>query len=132
MRIISDISLLLLTLRSDSPRVLHIFPFMGYTPKISRSCRLSPDTTPALAESPSHSRSIHLCELELPARFASTSLWIPRMLLHLDPLAFFASLFSLACAMAHATSITPIFAIFLTKSSETSQVDPNALDGVFM
>ena len=110
-----------------SPRTLNILPFIGYTPIKLRSSLDSPDTIPALAESPSQKMMVHCADLSVPAKFASISFGIPRTVRDFTPSVFFADLASFTSVSAHAASITPIFAIFSTKSSLTVHDDPKLL-----
>ena len=115
-----------------SPRTFIILPFIGYTPKILRSSEESPETIPALAESPSQKMITHCLDLSVPAQFASINFGIPRMCLLLMPSVFLAALFSFTSVSAHAASITPIFASFSMNLSLTTQDEPNFALGVFM
>ena len=97
-----------------------------------RSSDDNPEIIPALAESPSQNIIIQSLDLSVPAQFASVNLGIPLILLLLTPSVFLAALFSLISVNAQAASITPILAIFSINLSETSHLEPNLDDGVFI
>ena len=107
-----------------SPRMLNILPFIGYTPIIFLSSRERPEIIPDFAESPSHKIKIHSLDLTVPAKLASTSLGILRIVLHFVPSVFLAALFSFTSVRLHARVITPIFANFSINLLETSQLEP--------
>ena len=91
---------------------------------ILRSSLLRPLTIPAFAESPSQKMIMHCPDFSVPAKLASISFGIPRMVRVFAPSVFFAALASFTSVRAHAASITPILAIFSTNSSLTVHVEP--------
>ena len=99
---------------------------------LSRSSLDNPETIPDIALNPSHKINIQSLELAVPLLLASMKLAIPRTDFVLDPSVFLASLLSLASVKLHATSMTPIFATFSMKPSDTVHVEPNLLEGVFI
>ena len=124
MRLISAISVFSAMRLIASPRTFMNLPFTGYTPIVLRSSLLRPDTMPALAESPSQKMIVHCADFSVPAKLASMSFGMPRMVRVLAPSVFFAAFASLTSVKAQAASITPIFATFSTNSSLTVQADP--------
>ena len=132
MRLISAISLLSAIFFTPSPRTFINFPLSGYTPIVLRSSDDNPDITPVFAESPSVRRRMQSFDLSVPAQFASVNFGIPLTLRLLPFSFFFTSLICFTSVIAHAVSITPIFATFSINLSLTSHFDPNLLDGVFI
>ena len=66
------------TFASPSARGLRGFPLSGKTPKLSRPRTTIPATASVFAESPSVRMSVHWCDFDVPALFASSSFLIPR------------------------------------------------------
>ena len=130
--LISVISLFSEIFLTFSPLTLRILPFIGYTPIILRSSDDNPEIIPAFAESPSQNITTQSLDFSVPAQLASVSFGIPRTDLLLTPSVFFAALFSFTSVNCKAASITPILATFSINLSDTSHLDPNLAEGVFM
>ena len=95
----------------------------------SRSFDDKADITPAFADNPSHNKSVHSFERDVPALLASVKFSIPRITRVLLPSVFFAFFSSFTWVRAHAVAITPSFATFSINASVTVGNDPNFAEG---